>query len=372
MRFYQQGAHLCALLLACSVATTGLFCSSNTHTASAAPTESRGTAETEALTEAQKQYDAAKQKLQAIGSKLEQTDYELNQTESELKQLDIDITDTQNGIDDKTRQLDSAQKVLSAYIEISYKSGQNSTLDLLLSATDFNDFVTRGYYTTKVQDAQINTINEIRKLKSELETERNTLTSQQEDEKKLKDRLTRQQQTLSEAEDNATQTVNSLSAEVKELFSAQQAELAAAAAAQTKAAVAAEAGAVIGVSAPSVSQGSIVANANASMGIPYVWAGDDDNFGEVGGFDCSGFVQHCYALEGYDIGRTTWDQIDQIKAAGNWKESVDELTPGDLVFPNDGHVGIYIGNNQMIDAPYPGMFVQVDDITDFIGGGSPV
>ena len=372
MRNRQHGAHLCALLFAGTLASAGVLGVSSIPMAQAAPTTSRGTAETEALTEAQKEYDAANQKLQAIGSQLEQTEYQLNQTESQLEQLDIDISDTQDGIEDKARQLGQAQSALSAYVEISYKSGKNSTLDLLLSSTDFNDFVTRSYYTTKIQDAQINTINEIKQLKAELEDERNTLTTQQEEEKQLKDKLTEQQKTLSDAESEASAVVDGLSAEVKNLFAAQQSELTAAAQAQSKAASAAEAGAEIGVNAPSTSQGSIIADANACLGIPYIWGGDDDNFGEVGGFDCSGFVQHCYALEGYEIGRTTWDQIDQIKAAGNWKESIDELEPGDLVFPNDGHVGIYIGNNQMIDAPYPGMFIQVDDITDFIGGGSPV
>ena len=67
-------------------------------------------------------------------------------------------------------------------------------------------------------------------------------------------------------------------------------------------------------------------------------------------FFCSGFAQHCYALEGYSIGRTTWDQIDDIQAAGDWKTSIDELEPGDLVFPNDGHVGIYIGDNKFVHA----------------------
>ena len=83
-------------------------------------------------------------------------------------------------------------------------------------------------------------------------------------------------------------------------------------------------------------------------------------------------MQHCYALEGYVIGRTTWDTIAEIQALGNWRESIEELQPGDLVYPHDSHVGIYIGNWQMIDAPYPGAYIQIDDITQFMGGGSPV
>jgi cell wall-associated NlpC family hydrolase len=332
----------------------------------------RGEAETEALTQAQEEYDAAQQKLQEIGDELEQTQYDLKETENKLEQIGVHISDTEGEIEKKNEQLTSAQNALAAYLEISYKSGTTSMLDLFLSSSDFNDLVTRSYYATKIQNAQIETINEIRQLKSDLEEERNTLADQQEQENELMSEYESQQEKLTQAQEEAQQVVDSLSDEVKALFEAQQAELTAAAEAKSKAASAAEAGQALGVNAPSESQGSIVADAYACLGIPYVWGGDDDNFGEVGGFDCSGFVQHCYALEGYEIGRTTWDQIDQIKAAGNWKESLDELEPGDLVFPSEGHVGIYIGNGQMIDAPYPGMYIQIDDVTSFIGGGSPV
>ncbi len=332
----------------------------------------RGQAETEALTAAQKEYDEAQKKLQSIGSELEETQYQLKETEDKLKQIGSDISDTEDSITTKSAELVSAQTALAAYLQISYKSGQTSFLDLLMSSTDFNDMVTRGYYAAKIQNAQIDTINDIKQIKADLEDERDVLSQQQEEESQLEDQYKTQQDTLSKAQESAQSVVDNLSDEVKQLFEAQQQELTAAAQAQSKAASAAEAGTSLGLNIPSTSQGSIVADAYACLGVPYVWGGDDDNFGEVGGFDCSGFVQHCYALEGYEIGRTTWDQIDQIKAAGNWKDSVDDLEPGDLIFPTDGHVGIYIGNNQMIDAPYPGMYIQVDDITDYIGGGSPV
>lgn len=332
----------------------------------------RGEAETAALAAAQKEYDDAQKQLSTIGKQLEETQVAKNQTEIQLEELKADIDETQEGISATTDELEAAQAALAAYLQISYKSGSLSFLDVLLSSVDFNDFVTRTYYVSAIQDSQVETINEIKDLKVRLERQEEVLSNQETEQARLLERLEQQEATLTEQKVQADSIVSGLSVEVQQLFAAQQAELTAAAEARATAAAAAAGGESIGLYTPGTSMGSVVENAYACLGIPYVWGGDDSNLADYGGYDCSGFVQHCYALEGYSIGRTTWDQIDEIQALGNWKESVDELQPGDLVFPNDGHVGIYIGNNQMIDAPYPGMYIRIDDIEDFIGGGSPV
>ena len=98
-----------------------------------------------------------------------------------------------------------------------------------------------------------------------------------------------------------------------------------------------------------------------------MWGGTDPS-----GFDCSGLAQYCYAMCGYSIGRTTYDQIAQIQGLGNWRYDMSELSPGDLVFPHEGHVGIYCGGGMMIHAPYEGRMVEYASVYAFIGGGSPV
>lgn len=332
----------------------------------------RGEAETAALAQAQREYDQAQEELKAIGLLLEETQHAKSETEYLLSVLKEDIGETQQGIEQTVHELDVAQAALAAYLQISYKSGAASILDVLLSSSDFNDFVTRSYYVAAVQDSQVETINEIKDLKARLELQESVLSMQETEQAQLLTRLEDQERSLSEQKAEADAIVAGLSVEVQQLFAAQQVELTAAAEARLSAANAAASGEQLGIYMPGVSQGSIVENAYACLGIPYVWGGDDSNFLSYGGFDCSGFVQHCYALEGYSIGRTTWDQIADIQLRGNWVDTVEALQPGDLVFPNDAHVGIYIGNWQMIDAPYPGMFIRIDPIESFIGGGSPV
>ena len=98
------------------------------------------------------------------------------------------------------------------------------------------------------------------------------------------------------------------------------------------------------------------------IGVPYVWGGTS-----ASGVDCSGLV--CYSY-GYKRGRTTYDMIGSLQATGDWKTSMSELSVGDLVFPSSGHVGIYIGNGQMIHAPSPGRTVCIASVYSFIGGGT--
>lgn len=101
----------------------------------------------------------------------------------------------------------------------------------------------------------------------------------------------------------------------------------------------------------------IVDYAYQFLGIPYVWGATGPST-----FDCSGLTsyvyRHCANLE---ITRTTYTQINVgIPVAYN------EMQPGDLVFMrNNEHVGIYIGNGQMIHAPRTGDVVKVSNVFSF-------
>ena len=72
-------------------------------------------------------------------------------------------------------------------------------------------------------------------------------------------------------------------------------------------------------------------------------------------FDCSGLMQWGFRQVGINIGRTTYDQI-----YNGHEVSLSSLQPGDLLFYSDlGHVGMYIGNGQWIEAPNSNSNVRV-------------
>ena len=108
---------------------------------------------------------------------------------------------------------------------------------------------------------------------------------------------------------------------------------------------------------------NIVENAKKYLGVPYVYGG-----ATPAGFDCSGLTQYVYNESGITIPRVA---ADQYKSNSGQFVDKSQLQPGDLVFftgsngskSNPGHVGIYVGNNQMIHAPSSGKTVMYQDIS---------
>lgn len=104
---------------------------------------------------------------------------------------------------------------------------------------------------------------------------------------------------------------------------------------------------------------AVINLAKSKLGCKYVWGAEGPNT-----FDCSGLTMYVYKNgAGVSIPRTSRDQAK----AGRYVAKSD-LQPGDLVFfdSNYGntvnHVGLYIGNNQMIHSPKPGDVVKIQNI----------
>ncbi|WP_232303851.1 C40 family peptidase [Pseudofrankia sp. DC12] len=108
-----------------------------------------------------------------------------------------------------------------------------------------------------------------------------------------------------------------------------------------------------------------VAEAYKQLGKAYVWgaAGPDT-------FDCSGLTQWVWAKAGVQLPHYTGDQWNAGRHVTR-----DQLIPGDLVFFDASldHVGIYIGNGQMIHAPHTGAVVRIENVwwNVFQGGIRP-
>ncbi|HDR8022074.1 TPA: C40 family peptidase [Bacillus cereus] len=86
----------------------------------------------------------------------------------------------------------------------------------------------------------------------------------------------------------------------------------------------------------------VIGKAQQYLGLPYVWGSASPS---NGGFDCSGFISYIFGVGRQDV-------------AGYWNSvsKVSSPQPGDLVFfqgtykPGPSHIGIYVGNGQMIHA----------------------
>ena len=97
------------------------------------------------------------------------------------------------------------------------------------------------------------------------------------------------------------------------------------------------------------------------LGYPYIWGAAGPT-----SFDCSGLMMWAYQQVGISLPHFT---VSQYNSGVHVSRS--DLEPGDLVFffPNISHVGMYIGNGMMIDAPNFGEDVKVQPIywNEFVG-----
>jgi cell wall-associated NlpC family hydrolase len=109
-----------------------------------------------------------------------------------------------------------------------------------------------------------------------------------------------------------------------------------------------------GTVAPSDRAAAAVAAARSALGKPYVWGANGPS-----AFDCSGLMQWAYAQAGLSLPRTSQAQ----RFAGR-QVPLSQALPGDLVtYRNDAsHVAMYMGDGQVIHAPYPGAPVRYDPV----------
>jgi cell wall-associated NlpC family hydrolase len=120
-----------------------------------------------------------------------------------------------------------------------------------------------------------------------------------------------------------------------------------------------------GVSPQAPGASKALSYARAQLGKPYQWGGAGPD-----SFDCSGLTMMAWQQAGVYFPHLAQDQYDMTQ-----RISISQALPGDLIFfgtpSNVFHVGIYVGNGQMIDAPETGETVSVQSIywSDLLGAG---
>ncbi|MBI2170041.1 MAG: C40 family peptidase [Actinobacteria bacterium] len=111
--------------------------------------------------------------------------------------------------------------------------------------------------------------------------------------------------------------------------------------------------------------GEAVQTALAQVGKPYQWGANGPD-----SFDCSGLTSYAWASVGVRIPRSSGLQQQALPPV-----PFEAIQPGDLLFFGDPvhHVGIYMGDGKMVNAPFTGTEVRIDSIyrRDFAGAGRP-
>lgn len=247
-----------------------------------------------------------------------------------------------------------------------YKSGRSLQIEGVLSADSLADLDTRVEYLETSAVAQANVFERLSVDRQELDRKIAELGTQQQD-------ALAAQRVIDDLRARIEAKVASQADEVARL-SAQIEEAERRAAAAARRAGARSAGVSIPTGGATVARAEPASNPGAQaavdaalsqLGKPYRWgaAGPDS-------YDCSGLTLWAWAHGGVNLPHNSGAQY-----AATARVHRSDIEPGDLLFFGSPihHVGMYIGNGQMVEAPYSGSQVRVNSIdrSDYVGAGRP-
>ncbi|MDP4127615.1 MAG: NlpC/P60 family protein [Bacillota bacterium] len=317
---------------------------------------------------------ALKQSVQALNNSIAREQATLKEEQKHLKVLE-----------DQQQKLEAQRqehiKSLGNFLKSNYEDGVTTYLAVLFDATSISDFIDRA---DKIQ-AIVGTYNKLQKdiaalnasmndqkdlIKQNQDKIQTAIQSKAETQQAVQQTLDKQQTVLAQlsAEERATLS-SSLAAQAKvsriqKLIQLQEQEAANAAKGSISESTSrgGDSGGVSGTVNVSGGAKQILSFAARFLGTPYVWGGTTSS----PGFDCSGYVQYVYRNSGISLSRTSEQQFQNGVSV-----SRANLKPGDLVFfhtysSGASHVGIYVGNNTMINSSSGG--VSYDDMTDSYWG----
>lgn len=288
------------------------------------------------------------------------------------KELDLEKKNLKN-LENKQKSLEAERQkhieALGQYMRSSYEEGVPSYLQVLFQATNLSDFLVRLEEVTAIVNTYSKLQQDLSQINQDLSAQQTEINQKSESLQNIVQAKTQSQKTVQDALSKQQTLVAQLSAQEKSTYKAalnaksnvdrvqqliEQQELEARLAAQSPIT---DQGSGAATGAPvTVSGGAqaVLSFASQFLGIPYVWGGTSPS----PGFDCSGFTQYVFRHVGINLSRTSQTQFNQGTSV-----SRSDLKPGDLVFfstygPGATHVGIYAGNNTMIDSSNGGVVYE--------------
>ena len=185
----------------------------------------RATQETlDALATAEDKLAAVESELDQLAKEFQALTLEQERTISQIDDTQVQIDDTQVQIDRKQAELERKQEVLAGRVATSYKDGPASILKLLLASKSFDELLTNSRYVEKINDADKQVISEVQAIRTELEEQKAELEGQKAELEELNQRQSDQLDAMRAKQEEVRQLVDGLSNDVKELMAKRDAE----------------------------------------------------------------------------------------------------------------------------------------------------
>mgnify|MGYP002541127870 FL=1 len=306
---------------------------------------------------------AAQSEAASLKSQLTEVVTQINQIEEDLTEKGEQIIQTTADLEEAEETEKQQYEDMKLRIKYMYEQGDGSAVEALISSKDFSDLVNKAEYVQNVHDYDrqklaeyVATKEQVAELKTSLEEEQKAL-----EEKEAE--FTEKQESLDTMITSKEAEIADLDAELQEIAAEaarqQEEERRAQEAANNRNNNSNNSGGNSsggnkgnggsGGSSSSYVPGDAVSRAKSALGKPYLWGAAGPN-----AFDCSGLVSFCLT------GR--YNHTYSSKSFAGLPE-VSDPRPGDVCY-RVGHVGLYVGDGQMIHAPHSGTVVQYASVPD--------
>lgn len=324
----------------------------------------------DALSSAEQQLAATQSQLDQLADQFQQLSIEQDKTIGKIEGVQDQIDQTQEQIDEKQEELESKQDVLSSRVAKSYKNGGNNGLALLLSSASFEDLISNAHYLEKVNDSDKKVIREVRNIQNELNAQKSDLEQQKASLETLKAQQAEQLSAMQAKQEEVRSLLDSLSSDVKDLMAKRDAEYLASAQEEERQRQAAEAAKHHGStfipgngqasSGASVSQRAVVAACHRvpspGNGLCAMWV--SQVFSAAGAPYYSGNANDMYNAW------CTSSNKSNLKVGMIIAVSSHPHTSAGRIY---GHVGIYVGDNTVMDNVGFVRSINVDDWIRYYG-----
>ena len=324
---FRRGAALAVALA--TVTGAAVYAGASGAGAAAAPTISQVKAKVNSLQakmdKIDEQYDAANQEFSAAQARLTQVDKETASAQARYQ---------------------AARGQLAQLAVSMYENSEQTSILGLLNAGDAATVLSQASLVTEVAGAHNQEATQFLTAARELTSIRQQRQRTEMGIGQIRAQLTAQKTSLNKLLDSSKATLDSLT-----LAQQEQVNRATVGTTTSTSTGTGQAGTTpVSYTGPTSTQAEkAVAYEYAQIGKPYEW-------GATGpaSFDCSGLAMSAWASAGVDIPRTTyemWADLPHIP--------VSEMQPGDLIiYDGEGHVGMFVGNGYIIDAPHTGADVE--------------
>jgi peptidoglycan DL-endopeptidase CwlO len=313
------------------------------------------------------QVEAAKDRLMQLEKDFELVSESYNLAHEKLTALQARIGAGELIVRRLERRMKSRESTAIDLATELYKNGTTVTMETILTSDSLAELDARVGYLERTQSAQVQVFDRLAADRARLEAQLKQLEVARAEALATEQRLAELRSTLDEKVVAQRDEIDRLNAQIEraERQAAARARAAAAAAAAATPVAPSTAVRVGPAPAPNERAQAAVDAALGQIGKPYSWgaAGPDS-------YDCSGLTMWAWARAGVSLPHNSGAQY-----AATTRVDRSDWQPGDLLFFGSPihHVGMYIGNGQMVEAPYTGRSVQVVSASrsDYVGAGRP-